>query len=90
VAGSAVADAIDRDGVSAGRRAWNMSVMYVLGNLVGRALTSYALVWLVCWIASRFQWRAAFRLSMRWYSVLGVVLLTLLGIGAAVNRGGGL
>lgn len=65
-----------------------MTVAYILGNLVGRALVSYALVWLVCWIVSRFAWRSAFRLSARWYNVVAVVALTLLGLGAAVSRGG--
>lgn len=65
-----------------------MTVTYLLGNLIGRALVSYALIWLVCWLVSRFAWRAAFRLSARWYSVLGVIMLTLLGFGAALSRSG--
>ncbi len=64
-----------------------MQLSFVLGNLLGRALVSYALVWVVCWLASRFNWRLAFKRSGRWYSVLAVVLLTLLGMGAAVSRG---
>lgn len=64
-----------------------MQLSFVLGNLLGRALVSYALVWVVCWLASRFNWRMAFKRSGRWYSVIAVVLLTLLGMGAAVSRG---
>lgn len=64
-----------------------MQLSFVLGNLLGRALVSYALVWVVCWLASRFNWRVAFKRSGRWYSVIAVVLLTLLGMGAAVSRG---
>ena len=67
-----------------------MPSIYILGNLLGRALISYALVWLVCWLASSLNWRLAFKRSGRWVSVLAVIALTLLGIGAAVVRKGGL
>lgn len=65
-----------------------MTITYLLGNLVGRALISFALIWLGCWIASRFEWRRALRLSTRWYCLLGVAALTLLGLGSAMSRGG--
>jgi hypothetical protein len=64
-----------------------MSLMYILGNFVGRLLVSYALVWLVCWAVSRFDWRLAFKRSKRWYSLLGVIALTLLGMVSALSRG---
>ncbi|WP_114970022.1 hypothetical protein [Rhodoferax ferrireducens] len=67
-----------------------MTASYILGNLLGRAAISYALVWLACWLLSRLNWRVAFKRSTRWYSLLAVVLLTLLGMGAAVSRRGGL
>lgn len=67
-----------------------MNLLFVLGNLLGRALISYALVWLVCWFASRLNWRAAFVRSRRWYSLLAVLLLTLLGTGSAIVKSGGL
>jgi hypothetical protein len=66
-----------------------MSFSFVLGNLVGRALVSYVLVWVACLAASRFNWRMAFTRSRRWYSVLAVVVLTLLGLGGAIVRSGG-
>ena len=66
-----------------------MALSYVLGNLVGRALVSYLLVWVACLATSRFDWRMAFTRSRRWYSVLAVVLLTLLGMGGAMLRAGG-
>lgn len=65
-----------------------MSISFILGNLLGRALVSYVLVWLVCWLSCRFNWRIAFRRSMRWYSLLAIIVLTVLGVGAAVGRGG--
>jgi hypothetical protein len=65
-----------------------MSLSYVLGNLIGRALVSYLLVWLVCWLSCRFKVSEALRRSVRWYSLLAVAALTLLGLGAAVAGGG--
>ena len=65
------------------------NISYILGNLVGRALVSYAIVWVVCWLISRFKWRIAFKMSARWYSVLAVIVLTILGMGAAIVRSGG-
>jgi len=67
-----------------------MSLLYILGNLLGRALASYALVWLVCWLLSRLNWRQAFARSRRWYSLLAVLVLTLAGVGTAVVGGGGI
>jgi hypothetical protein len=64
-----------------------MTLMYILGNLVGRALVSYVLVWLVCWLFSRFDWRLAFKRSKRWYGVCGVIALTLLGMASVLSKG---
>lgn len=64
-----------------------MSISFLLGNLLGRALVSYLLVWLVCWLSCRLNWRVAFRRSVRWYSLLAVAALALLGLGAAVSGG---
>jgi hypothetical protein len=63
---------------------------YALGQLLGRAAASYVLVWLACWLLSRFHWRTALQRSTRWYSLLAVLLLTLLGVGIATTRGGSL
>jgi hypothetical protein len=35
-----------------------MSLSFVMGNLLGRALLSFALVWIVCLLVSRLDWRA--------------------------------
>jgi len=64
--------------------------MYILGNLLGRAIVSYVLVWVICFLFSRFQWKLAFKRSRRWYSILAVILLTILGVGGAISRNGGL
>ena len=66
-----------------------MSLSFVLGNLLGRALVSYVLVWVACFLASRFDWRLAFTRSRRWYSILAVIVLTLLGMGGAIVQSGG-
>lgn len=66
-----------------------MSFSFVLGNLLGRAVVSYLLVWIACLLGSRFDWRTAFVRSRRWYSILAVIALTLLGLGGALAGGGG-
>lgn len=66
-----------------------MSLSFVLGNFLGRALLSFALVWIVCLLISRLNWRLAFAHSRRWYSVLSVAMLTLLGMGSAIVTNGG-
>ena len=67
-----------------------MSVLYILGNFIGRAIISYAIIWLFYLPINKFKWRLAFKQSMRWYSWLLVLLLTLLGIGASFANKGGL
>ena len=64
-----------------------MNLSFILGNFLGRALVSYVLVWLACWVISRFNWRMAFKRSSRWYSVLIVLLLALLGMAVPFSRG---
>jgi len=66
-----------------------MSFSYVIGNLIGRALVSYLLVWIACLLGSRFDWRLAFARSRRWYGVAAVIVLTVLGLGGALVGGGG-
>jgi len=67
-----------------------MSISYLIGNLIGRALISYGLVYFVCVVASRLNWRLGFARSRRWYSLLAVVALTLIGVGSAIVRQGGI
>ena len=65
-----------------------MSYSYVLGNLVGRCMMSFVLVWIVCLVSARLDWRRAFVLSRRWYALLATVCLALLGLGAALGTAG--
>lgn len=67
-----------------------MSISYLLGNLAGRAVVSYLLVWFVCWLFGRFDWRLALRRSVRWYSFLAVLVLTVLGLAARLGVSGGI
>jgi uncharacterized membrane protein len=66
-----------------------MNTTYILGNLVGRIVISYLLVWLFNLFINKFKWRIAFKQSARWYSWLAVILMTLLGLGASFARQGG-
>src|SRR6218665_3068417 len=68
---------------------YEASISFILGNLAGRALVSYAIVLLVCCPARRLDWRAALRSSVRWDSWLAVAALTGLGMGGALVRKGG-
>jgi len=65
-----------------------MPLSYILGNLIGRAIVSFVLVWIVCLLASRLNWRQALNRSGRWYSLLAVAGLTVLGMGSAMLHTG--
>lgn len=65
-----------------------MTVAYVAGQLIGRLLASYLIVWLVCLGLSKGDWRASFRLSRRWGAVLAVVVLFVMGMVPLFGRGG--
>lgn len=60
---------------------------YLLGNVLGRGLVSWALVGLVCLAMARGKWRNALALSLRWPAWVAVALLTLGGLAAGVHRG---
>ena len=59
---------------------------YSLGNLVGRLMFSYLVVWLVCLVFARGDWREAFRYSRTWKGVLGLVVVFVLGIAGGLAR----
>ena len=62
-----------------------MLTIYVLGNLLGRLLMAYSIVWLVCLALSRGDWRGAFVRSRRWQAVLAVAVLFGLGLAGSVG-----
>lgn len=67
-----------------------MSISFLFGNLIGRGLTSLLIVWLIWLCVSRFDRRLAWTRTKRWYSLLAVVAMTLLGLGSAVVTAGGM
>ena len=67
-----------------------MNIIYIIGNLLGRAIICYLFVWLFYLLINKFKFRLAFKQSTRWYSWLIILLMTLLGLGASFARQGGL
>jgi hypothetical protein len=53
---------------------------YLIGVLFGRFLASYAVVWILLWIISKFDWRSAFRRSYRWYGLVSIAAIYAIGI----------
>jgi len=61
---------------------------YLIGNLLGRLLVSYGLIWLVMFVLfSKFRWRTAFDKTHAWYGLLSVVIPFGLGLASALNTG---
>lgn len=67
-----------------------MSISYLIGNVIGRTLMSFIIVWIVCLLCSRFNWRLAFVRSRKWYGVVATLALTVGGLGAALVSAGGI
>jgi len=67
-----------------------MMTSYIIGNILGRAVVSYALVLAILFLASKFNIRLAFKRSVAWYSWIAVFLLTILGVAANISQQGGL
>jgi hypothetical protein len=59
---------------------------YLLGNLLGRLVVSYLLVWIACLLFSRLNWREAFRHTHKWYGIVGVAVLFSLGLLTAMSK----
>ncbi|WP_129641534.1 hypothetical protein [Peristeroidobacter agariperforans] len=54
---------------------------HLLGNLIGRFLLSYALIWLVMFlILSRLNWRDAFRRTNHWSALIATTTTFLIGL----------
>jgi hypothetical protein len=61
---------------------------YLIGNVLGRLVMSFALVWLVMFLLfSHFNWKTAFGKSLKWYGLLSVSALFILGIVAGISQG---
>lgn len=59
---------------------------YLIGNLLGRLLCSYAVVRFLLLLASRLDWRLALRRSARWHGALSVLVVFAAGLLAYVVR----
>lgn len=53
---------------------------YVVGNMMGRLVISYAIVWAGMLLASRIDWRTAFSRTHRWYGAASVAALFSIGL----------
>ena len=62
-----------------------MLTLHVLGNILGRLLMAYLLVWLVSLALSRGDWRGAFARSRRWQGVAAVAVVFGLGLAGSVG-----
>lgn len=54
---------------------------YLLGNLLGRFLLSYALIWLVTWLMlACLNWRDAFQRTVHWTGWIATTTTFLIGL----------
>lgn len=54
---------------------------YLLGNLIGRFVLSYAVIWLVMWLMlAKLNWRDAFRRTNHWSGLVATTTLFLIGM----------
>lgn len=54
---------------------------YLLGNLVGRFVLSYALIWLLMFLMlSRLNWRDAFKRTNHWSGLIATTTTFLIGL----------
>ena len=56
---------------------------YIVGNLVGRLVLSYLLVWLLMLAFSRINARRAFQKTHRWYGIGMTLVLFVAGLAAS-------
>lgn len=59
---------------------------YIIANLLGRLLTSYVIVCLLMSAFSKFEWRTGFRKTHRWYGIVSVIVVFLLGVAGGASR----
>lgn len=59
---------------------------YLIGNILGRVLMAYVLVWLVCLLIRRFSLARAAKLAHSWKGLLVVLVVFLLPILASTGR----
>lgn len=63
-------------------------IAYLFGNLLGRFILSYALIWLVMWLMlARLSWRDAFRRTNHWTGLVATTTTFLIGMIGAQSTG---
>lgn len=61
---------------------------YLIGNIVGRLVLSYAAIWLAVWLGlAKLNWRDAFRRTNHWTGLIATTTFFLLGLIAAQSSG---
>jgi hypothetical protein len=61
---------------------------FLLGNLLGRFILSYALIWIVMWLMlARLDWRDAFRRTNHWTGLVAITTTFLIGLIATQSNG---
>lgn len=64
-----------------------MSV-YLLGNLIGRFVLSYAVIWLIMWLMlAKLRWRDAFTRTNHWSGLVATTTIFLIGLIAGQPNG---
>lgn len=58
---------------------------YVFGSLCGRLFISYVIVWVAMLLASKIDWRNAFRRTHRWYGLMSAATVYALGLVAFIT-----
>lgn len=61
---------------------------YAIGALLGRLFASYLIVLLVLFVASKFKGKLAIQKSAKWYSLLAVGLVFIVGISVTTAQSG--
>ena len=51
---------------------------YLIGNIIGRLVLSYAIIWLAMWLGlARLNWRDAFRRTNHWTGLIATTTIFL-------------
>lgn len=60
--------------------------MFILGNIIGRLIASYLIVWIANWIMSKFNYKKAVEKTHSKYGYLAISLVFLLPILTQTGR----
>jgi hypothetical protein len=57
---------------------------YLIGNLLGRFVVSYIITWFIIFFFSGFKWRNTFTNSRKWYGLVLLLFIYILGLGVGM------